>query len=38
MLGQGGLQGALDAVAVGPFLVIFDPIADPRFAAIQPPP
>jgi hypothetical protein len=28
----------LDAVAVGPFLVIFDPIADPRFAAIQPPP
>ena len=38
MLGQGGLQGALDAVAAGPFLVIFDPIADPRFAAIQPPP
>jgi hypothetical protein len=38
MLGQGGLQGALDAVAAGPFLVIFDPIADPRFAPIQPPP
>jgi Ferritin-like len=38
MLGPTGLQGALDAVAAGPFLVVFDPIADSRFAAIQPPP
>jgi hypothetical protein len=37
MLGAAGLQGALDAVAAGPFLVVFDPIADPRFAAIHPP-
>ena len=38
MLGPGGLQGALDAVAAsGPFLIVFDPIADPRFAAIPPP-
>ena len=37
MLGPTGLQGALDAVAAGPFLVVFDPIAEPRFAAIQPP-
>jgi hypothetical protein len=37
MLGPIGLQGALDAVAAAPFLVVFDPIADPRFAAIQPP-
>jgi hypothetical protein len=37
MLGPDGLQGALDAVASRPFLVVFDPIADPRFAAIQPP-
>jgi Ferritin-like len=37
MLGAAGLQGALDAVAAGPFLVVFDPIADPRFTAIHPP-
>jgi hypothetical protein len=37
MLGAAGLQGALDAVAAGPFLVVFDAIADPRFAAIHPP-
>ena len=36
-VGPAGLQGALDAVAAGPFLVVFDPIADPRFAAIHPP-
>jgi len=38
MLGTGGLEGALDAVAAELFLVIFDPIGDPRFAAIRPPP
>jgi hypothetical protein len=37
MLGQGGMQGALDAIAAGPFLVVFDPIDDQRFAPIQPP-
>ena len=38
MLGQSGMQGALDAVAAQSFLIVFDPIADPRFTAIQPPP
>jgi Ferritin-like len=37
MLGVDGIQGALDAVAAGPFLVVFDPIEDPRFAPIQSP-
>ena len=37
MLGAGGLQGAMDAVAAQGVLVVFDPIADARFAAIPQP-
>ena len=37
MLGQTGIEGALDAVAAAGLLVKFDPIADPRFAPIPHP-
>jgi len=37
MLGQGGIEGALDAVAAKGLLLKFDPIADPRFAPIHHP-
>ena len=37
MLGAGGIEGALDAVAAAGFLARFDPSADPRFAPIDPP-
>jgi hypothetical protein len=37
MLGQAGIEGALDAVAAKGFLVKFDPVADPRFAPIAHP-
>jgi hypothetical protein len=37
MLGQGGIQGALDGVAAAGFLASFDPIDDPRFKPIDPP-
>jgi ferritin-like protein len=37
MIGAGGMQGAMEAVASAEFLAVFDPIADPRFAAIPPP-
>jgi hypothetical protein len=37
MLGQTGIEGALDAVAGAGLLVKFDPIADPRFAPIPHP-
>jgi hypothetical protein len=37
MLGAGGIEGALTAIADQGFLVVFDPIADPRFAPIDPP-
>lgn len=37
MLAPDGIRGALDAVAAQNFLAVFDPIADPRFAAIDPP-
>jgi hypothetical protein len=37
MLGADGIEGALDAVASQNLLVVFDPIADARFAAIDPP-
>lgn len=37
MLGVTGIEGALDAVAAKGFLVVFDPIPDPRFAPITRP-
>ncbi len=37
MLGQAGIEGALDAVAAKGLLVKFDPIADPRFAPVPHP-
>jgi hypothetical protein len=37
MLGADGIEGALDAIASQNFLIVFDPIADARFAAIDPP-
>jgi hypothetical protein len=37
MLGADGIEGALDAIAAGKFSIIFDPISDARFAAIDPP-
>jgi hypothetical protein len=37
MLGQDGVEGALNAVAAAGLLVTFDPIADPRFAPIRRP-
>jgi len=37
MLGQDGVEGALNAVAAAGLLVTFDPIADPRFAPIHHP-
>ena len=37
MLGAAGLDGAAEAVAAAGFLVVFDPIADPRFAAVPHP-
>jgi hypothetical protein len=37
MLGPGGMEGALDAVAAQTLLIVFDPVPDPRFAAIDPP-
>jgi hypothetical protein len=37
MLGAAGLEGALEAVAATGALARFDPIADPRFAEMQPP-
>jgi hypothetical protein len=37
MIGPNGIDGAAQAVATRGFLVTFDPIADPRFAAIDPP-
>jgi len=37
MLGPGGIEGALDAVAATGRLAVFDPIADPRFAPIARP-
>jgi hypothetical protein len=37
MLGAGGIEGALDAVAAAGFLARFDASADPRFAPIEPP-
>jgi hypothetical protein len=37
MLAPDGIRGAMDAVAAQNFLAVFDPIADPRFAAINPP-
>jgi hypothetical protein len=37
MLGANGIEGALDAVANQNFLIVFDPISDARFAAIDPP-
>jgi len=37
MLGATGIEGALSAVADQGFLIVFDPINDPRFAAINPP-
>jgi hypothetical protein len=38
MLGANGIEGALDAVANQGFLAVFDPVPDPRFTAIAPPP
>jgi hypothetical protein len=38
MLGPAGIQGAMDAVAAQNVLVVFDPVADPKFAAIPAPP
>jgi hypothetical protein len=38
MLGPTGIEGALEAVASTGVLPRFDPVADPRFAALQPPP
>jgi hypothetical protein len=37
MLGSEGLEGALDALAARGFLVVFDPLSDPRFAPIPHP-
>src|ERR1700719_987193 len=37
MLGADGIEGALDAIANQNFLIVFDRIADARFAAIDPP-
>ncbi|MGH6908553.1 MAG: ferritin-like domain-containing protein [Phenylobacterium sp.] len=38
MLGPGGMEGALNGVAAANFLVTFAVPADPRFAAVDPPP
>lgn len=38
MLGADGIEGALDAVANQGFLAVFDPVADPRFSPVAPPP
>jgi hypothetical protein len=38
MLGATGIEGALEAVASTGAVPRFDPIADPKFAALQPPP
>lgn len=38
MLGSDGIEGALDAVANQGFLAVFDPVPDPRFAPVAPPP
>jgi hypothetical protein len=37
MLGSSGVEGALDALAAKGFLVVFDPLSDPRFAPIPHP-
>jgi Ferritin-like len=37
MLGPGGIEGALDAVAAQGFLPVFDPVDDPRFRPIAHP-
>jgi len=37
MLSADGIEGALDAIAARQFSIVFDPISDPRFAAIDPP-
>jgi hypothetical protein len=37
MLGPTGIEGALDAIAAEGFLVVFDPISDPRFAPLHHP-
>jgi hypothetical protein len=37
MLGAAGLDGAAEAVASAGFLVVFDPIGDPRFAPVPHP-
>ena len=37
MLAPDGIRGAVDAVAAQGFLAVFDPLADPRFAPINPP-
>jgi Ferritin-like len=37
MLGNSGLEGAAEAVASAGFLVVFDPINDPRFAPVDHP-
>src|SRR5262249_55238454 len=38
MLGANGIEGALEAVANQGFLAVFDPVPDPRFAPVAPPP
>ncbi|MBV8506926.1 MAG: hypothetical protein JOZ11_14100 [Alphaproteobacteria bacterium] len=38
MLGADGIEGALDTVADHGFLAVFDPVPDPRFAPVMPPP
>jgi hypothetical protein len=38
MLGTNGIEGALEAVANQGFLAVFDPVPDPRFAPVAPPP
>jgi hypothetical protein len=38
MLGAEGIEGALETVANQSFLAVFDPVPDPRFASVTPPP
>ncbi len=38
MLGADGIEGALETVANQGFLAVFDPVPDPRFAPVMPPP
>src|SRR5262249_31773973 len=38
MLGGNGIEGKLQAVAAQGLIIKFDPVADPRFAPIAPPP